>query len=60
MWTFWQWKMLTVDAFMKQSAYKVISCDPHDEIIDERASLKSGITQKLIDTKLIAQLMTDN
>lgn len=52
--------MLTVDAFMKLSAYKVISCDPHDEIIDERASLKSGITQKLIDTKLIAQLMTDN
>jgi hypothetical protein len=33
------------------NCYKVISCDPHDSMINDLASLKSGVAIKLVETR---------
>jgi len=34
------------------SCYKVIAADPNDEIVDERASLKSGVAEQIVKNEL--------
>ena len=42
------WKCETVENFVLSNVYKVVSCDPRDEIIHDISSLKNGITKNVI------------
>ena len=45
--TFWFDTDLTTD-YIFSSCYKVMSSDPNDEIIDDNASLKTGVAKKIV------------
>ena len=54
--TFWFDSDLTTD-YIFSSCYKVISNDPNDEIIDDNASLKTGVAKRIINNELKVRLM---
>lgn len=48
--TFWYDTDLTTD-YIFSSCYKVMSNDPNDEIINDNASLKTGVAKKIVSTE---------
>ena len=54
--TFWFDSDLTTD-YIFSSCYKVMSNDPNDEIVDDSASLKTGVAKKIINNELKVRLM---
>ena len=42
------WKMHCAQKFLKSTKYKILSCDPKDEMIPELASLKNGVTRAVL------------
>lgn len=54
--TFWFDTDLTTD-YIFSSCYKVMSNDPNDEIVDDNASLKTGVAKKIINNELKVRLM---
>lgn len=54
--TFWFNSDLTTD-YIFSSCYKVMGNDPNDEIIDDNASLKTGVAKKIITYELKERLM---
>ena len=48
--TFWWDTDLTTD-YIFASCYKVMGNDPNDEIIDDNASLKTGVAKKIVSDK---------
>jgi len=51
--TFNKWGMETVDGFLKSTQYKILTCDPLDEVIHELASLKVGISNQVNESMLL-------
>ena len=46
-----RWKVDSALDFLYVNCYKIISADPHDNMINDLASLKSGVAIKLIETR---------
>lgn len=55
--TFWFDTDLTTD-YIFASCYKVMSNDPNDEIIDDNASLKTGVAKKIVSLLLLSTSLT--
>ena len=55
--TFWFDTDLTTD-YIFASCYKVMSNDPNDEIIDDNASLKTGVAKKIVSYLLPCLILT--
>lgn len=47
-----KWGFHNTNNFVYTNCYKVIGCDPNDEIIPESASLRSGITREIFRSEI--------
>ena len=50
--TFYKWRNECSHKFVKSSKYKIVSCDPKDEMIPELSSLKNGISIEVVKAQL--------
>ena len=46
-----QWSLDSAQDYLYVNCYKILSADPHDVMINDLASIKSGVAVKLIETR---------
>ena len=49
--TFWSWNLTVDQKYVYANCYKVIACDPNDELVLESGSLKVGVSKFIISNE---------
>ena len=47
-----RWRASNDENFLKATCYKIMACDPEDDIIDYYSALMSGVAVRLAEKKL--------
>ena len=50
-----RWRAANDQNFLRATCYKVMACDPEDDIIDYYSALMSGVAVQLAEQKLAAR-----
>ena len=43
-----QWDQSSVSDYLYSNCYKILACDPNDDLIRDQASLKNGISNQIV------------